>query len=189
MELLNTKNKVHIIINNWAIVEPKRTYIHPLNRKCVAVKILQSSFKFLYLCNFFILLGNLLCNFIPTFALLFLKSMVLQNGVWRSDFWCVQWSCTSSSYFIFSMSDFTQHTTSLICRQEKGSIFRSSKRLLQEVHQPALPIIRKSFFCNLKFLILSGSPPHRVKPYLKWTWKIQSAWFLRHTDSLHSLRS
>ena len=28
-----------------------------------------------------------------------------------------------------------------------------------------------NFLCNWKILLLSGSPPHRVRPYLKWTWK------------------
>jgi len=63
-------------------------------------------------------------NFILTFALPFLKSVVLQNWVWSSYVWHVQWSCTSSLYFISSMFDFTQHTTSLIYSKGKGSIFR-----------------------------------------------------------------
>jgi hypothetical protein len=127
-------------------VEPKRTYIHPLNRKCVAVKNTCLLLNSCILPNLFIVLGNLLYNFIPTFAKLFLKSVVLQNWVWRSDFWHVQWSCTYSLYFIFSMFDFTQHTTSLIYRQGKGSIFRSIKRFLHEACRPTLPIILKTFF-------------------------------------------
>ena len=39
------------------------------------------------LCNLFVVLGNLLYNFVPIFALLFLRSIILQNWVWRSDFW------------------------------------------------------------------------------------------------------
>jgi hypothetical protein len=48
-------------------------------------------------CNFsnlFIVPGNLLNNVIPTFPLLFLTTVVLQNWVWKSDFWRVQWSWT-----------------------------------------------------------------------------------------------
>ena len=161
-----------IIKNRWVTVEPKRIYIHPLSRKYVALKkyfsLLLNSCIF---SNLFIVLGNLLYNFIPTFALLFLKTVVLQNRVWRADFWHVQWSCTSSLYFIFSMFDFTQHTTSLIYRQGKGSTFRSLKRFLQEACQPTLPIILITSFCNRKILKLSVSPLHRVRPYLKWTWK------------------
>jgi hypothetical protein len=93
------------------------------------------------------------------------------NWVWISDFWHVQWSCTSSLYFIFSKFDFTQHTTSLMYQQGKRSMFRSVKRFLQETCRPTLPIILITSFCNRKIFILSGSPPHRVKPYLKWTWK------------------
>ena len=119
----------------------------------------------------FIVLGNLLYNFIPTFALPFLKGVVLQNWLWRFDFWHVQCSCTSSLYFISSMFAFIQHTISLVYRQGKGSIFRYLKRFLQETCQPALPTILIAFFCNWKILILSGSPPHRVKLYLKWAWK------------------
>jgi len=37
VELLNTKNKMYVIINNEVIMEPKRAYIHQLNRRCVAV--------------------------------------------------------------------------------------------------------------------------------------------------------
>ena len=121
--------------------------------------------------NLFIVLGNLLYNLIPIFALLFWKIVVLQNSLWRSDFWHVQWSCTSSLYFIFSMFDFTQHTISLMYRQGEGSIFRSLKRFLQEACWPTLPFILIAFFCDWKILILSGSLPYRVTPYLKWTWK------------------
>jgi hypothetical protein len=123
--------------------------------------------------NLFIVSGDLLNNLMPTFPLLVLKRVVLQKWVWRSDFWCVQWSCSSPLYFIFSKCDFTQHTTSLTCiyRQGKGSMFRSLKRFLQETCRPTLPIILITFICNQKIFILAGSPPHRVKPYLKWTWK------------------
>ena len=110
-----------------------------MNRKCVAVNSCILS-------NLVIVLGNLLWNFLPTFALVFLKSVVLQNWVWRSDFWLVQWLHTSLLYFIFSMFDFTQHTTSLLYRQDKGSISRSLKRFLQEACWPTLPIILKTFF-------------------------------------------
>ena len=126
---------------------------------CCSKKYFNLLLNSCILSNLFIVLGNLLYNFIPTFALLFLKSVVLQYWVWRSDVWRVQWSCTSSLYFIFSMFHFTQHTTSFIYRQGKGSIFRSLKRFLQESCRPALPIMLKTFFCNQKIL------------YLKWTWK------------------
>ena len=138
---------------------------------CCSKKYFSLLLNSCILSNLFIALGNLLYNFIPTFALLFLKCVVLQNWVWRSDFWLVQWSCISPLYFIFSMFDFTQHTTSLIYRQGKGSIFRFLNRFLQDACRPVQPINLKTFFCNRKILILSGSPPYRVKPYLKWTWK------------------
>jgi hypothetical protein len=134
-------------------------------------------------------LGNLLYNFIPTFVLLFLKSVVLQNWVWRSDFWRLQWSCTSPFYFIFSMFDFTQHTTSLIYRQRKGSIFRFLNRFLQEACRPVPPIILKTFFCNRKILKHSGSPPTGSNHISNEHENMQNMWFLRHMDSLHSLRS
>jgi len=55
-------------------------YILPLNRKCAAVKKYFSLFlNSCVLSNLFIALGNLLYNFVSTFALLFLKSVVLQN--------------------------------------------------------------------------------------------------------------
>ena len=140
-----------IIKNRWVTVEPKRIYIHPLSRKYVALKkyfsLLLNSCIF---SNLFIVLGNLLYNFIPTFALLFLKRVVMQNWIWRSDFWSVQWSCASSLYSIFSMFDFTQHTTSLMYRQGNGSIFRSLKRFLQEACRPPLPIILITFSCTTK---------------------------------------
>jgi hypothetical protein len=73
---------VYIVINNCVTVEPRKTYIHPLNRKCVAIKKTFSlPLNSCILSNPFIVLGNLLYNFIPTFALLFLKSVVLQNWV------------------------------------------------------------------------------------------------------------
>jgi hypothetical protein len=100
-----------------------------------------------------------------------LKRVVLKILVWRSEVWRVQWLCTSSLYFIFSKFDFTQHTTSLIYRPGKGSMFRSLKRFLQETCRPTLSVILITFFCNRNIFILSGSPTHRVKPYLKWTWK------------------
>ena len=140
-------------------------------KMCCSKKYLSLLLNSFIFSNFFIMLGNLLYNFIPTFLLLFFKRVVLQNSVWRSDFWHVEWSCTYSLYFIFSMFDFTQHTTSLIYRQGNGSTFRSLKRFLQETCWPTLPIILMTFFCNQKILTLSGSPPHRVRPYLRWTWK------------------
>ena len=187
LTIIDHSNKLCIIINNWVIVEPKRTSIHPLNRRCVAVK--NSSNLLLNSCifsNLFIVLGNLFYNFLPTFALLFLKRVVLQNWVWRSDFWHVQCSCTFSLYFIFSVFDFTQHITLYADKQRKYiQIFKKISGIRCWL---TLPIILKTFFCNQKIIILSGSPPHRVKPYLKWTWKNANTWFLRHMDSLHSLR-
>jgi hypothetical protein len=156
---------------------------------CCSKKYFSLLLNSCILSNLFIVLGNLLYNCIPTFALLFLKCVVLQNWVGRSDFWRVQWSCTASLYFIFSMFNFTQHTTSLIYRQGKGIIFRSLKRFLQEACRPVLPIILKIFFCNQTILILSGSPPHRVKPISNEHENMQSTWFLRHMNSLHFLRS
>jgi len=109
--------------------------------------------------NLFIVLSNLLYSFIPTFALLFLKRVVLQNWIWRSDFWRVQWSCISPLYFIFSMFDFTQHTTSPIYRQSNRSIFRYLKRFLQDACQPTLSIILITFFCNEKCLYFQDHHP------------------------------
>jgi hypothetical protein len=138
---------------------------------CCSKKYLRLFLNSCILSSLFIVSGNLLYNFIPTFALLFLKSVVLQNWVWRFSFWCVQWSCASLLYFILSMFDLRPHTTSLIYKQGKGSIFKSLKRFLQEAYRLVLPIILRTFFCNRKILVLSGSPPHSVKPYLKLAWK------------------
>jgi hypothetical protein len=138
---------------------------------CCSKKYFSLLLNSCILSNHFIAFGNLLYYFIPTFAPLFLRSVVLQNLVWRSNFCFLQWSCICPLYFIFSMFVFTQHTTSLIYRQGKGSIFRFLNKFLQEARWPAPPIILKTFFYKRKILILSGSPPHRVKPYLKWTWK------------------
>jgi hypothetical protein len=91
---------------------------------CCSKKYFSLLLNSCILSNRFIVFGNLLYNFIPIFAPLFLRSVVLQNLVCRSNFWHVQWLCISPLYFIFSMFVFTQHTISLIYRQGKGSIFR-----------------------------------------------------------------
>jgi hypothetical protein len=70
---------------------------------CCSKKYFSLLLNSCILSNCFIVLGNLLYNFIPTFVLLFLRSVVLQNLVWRSNFWRVQWSCTSPLYLIFSI--------------------------------------------------------------------------------------
>ena len=57
------------------------------------------------------------------------------------------------------MFDFTQHTTSLICRQGKGSLFRSLKSFPQEACRPALSIILIIFFCKQKFLYYKNHQP------------------------------
>jgi hypothetical protein len=44
VELLNTNNKVYIIINSPVTMEHKRPYIQPLNRECVAAKNTQVFF-------------------------------------------------------------------------------------------------------------------------------------------------
>jgi len=87
------------------------------------------------------------------------------------------------------MFDFTQHTTSLIYRQDKGSIFRSLKRFLQEVCWPALPIILKTFFVIEKFLYFQDYHPTEKHFISNEHENMQSTWFLRHMDLLHSLRS
>jgi hypothetical protein len=69
---------MYTVLSKQVAVEPRRTYIYPLNKKCVAVKN-TSVLNSCIFSSLFIVLGNLLYNFIPTVALLFLKSVVLQN--------------------------------------------------------------------------------------------------------------
>jgi hypothetical protein len=104
------------------------------------------------------------------------------------------------------MFDFTQHTTSLIYIQGKGSIFRFLNRFLQEACRPVPPIILKTFFCNRKMLediYYEYNTLNRIRYYVQLNKdhptgsnhisneheNMQNTWFLRHTDSLHSLRS
>ena len=54
------------------------------------------------------------------------------------------------------------------------------KRFLQEARRPIPLIILRTFFCNRKILLLSGSPPHKVNPCLKWAWK-HAKYMYRHT--------
>jgi hypothetical protein len=121
--------------------------------------------------TFLIWIGNLLCNLIPIFITLSLNAFILQNWIWRSNFWCALWLwifvfCSKLSMFIFMW-----HTISIIYKQATGSIFRSLKSYLHDAFLPTTLIISMIHFCNLKMLILPVSPPPKIKLYLRWAWK------------------
>ena len=152
-------------------MEPKRTYIHELNRKYVAAKDISIFFKIPASFLISVLCWAIYCTILTLICTTVFEkssSAELNMKIWFLACTMVMYS---SLYFMFSIFDFTHHTTSLIYRQGNGSTFRSLRRFVQQACWSALPIILITLFCNWKILLLSVSPPHRVRPYLKWPWK------------------
>jgi hypothetical protein len=71
------------------------------------------------------------------------------------------------------------HTTALIDRQGKGSMFRYLKRFLQDVCPPTLPVFLTAFFCSRKIVILSWSPPTGSHCISDGHENMPNTWFLK----------
>lgn len=121
--------------------------------------------------SFLISLGNLTYNWIPIFAVLFLKALILQNWMCRATLWCILWFwisvfCSKLPVFIV-----IEHTISIMYMQGTKSMFWALKCYLHVLYLPTLLINHINLVCSLKIFLLSGSPPQDIKTYLKQSWQ------------------
>ena len=126
---------------------------------------------------------NLLYNFIPTFALLFSKTVELNMKIWFFTYTMVMYFFII--FHIFCVWFYTTRNLTYIQTRQWKYIQIFKKRFLQEAGRSALFL--KLFFIIEKFFHFQDHPLTGSDQISNEHENMQNIWFLGHMDSIHSL--